>query len=229
MKHRLAALLVSVVALAACSQSNQAASTSTPAPAPSISNPVAFPLYTGAHVLAAKNYTQSANPAGAATSASALSEGGGTYSGHEVIASSTASFPALSAWVHSLAAKPPVGYTVAASENLNEARAQANRVGLDFASFQTQQNGKKVGLLVVVMDPTLVTTKLGPVLDLIGKYRLLPSAMRATIDSRVQARIGMSVTQAMQPDSPVGAALSALDQFQHTNARGILLIDATKQ
>jgi hypothetical protein len=217
MKRRLAAMLCAAFALAACS-SQQGQQASTPAPAPSIVNPVDFPLYTNAHVLSTRDYTQSVNTASSATSASALSEGNGTYTGREVIAATPASFSELSAWVHALAAKPPQGYTVAPAVNLNEARVQANKVGLDFAAFQTERNGKRVGLLVVVMDPTRLTTKLGPILDLVGKYRLLPAAMRSPIDERVKNRVGMSVSEAMQPDSPVGAALSALDEFQHLNA-----------
>ncbi len=221
-------LLACTLAAAGCSGNSHEAA-STPAPAPSIANPVDFPLYANAHVLAAKNYTETINTAGNATSAAALSQGAGTYTGHEVVASTPASFAQLSAWLHGLGAKPPHGYTTATASSLDRARVQAHRVGLDFAAFQTQKNGKNVGMLVVVMDPALVSTKLGPVLDLIGRYRMLPSAMRSQIDSQVQSRIGMSVSDAMQPDSPVGAALSALDQFQHSNARGILLIDAAKQ
>ncbi|MGZ3502990.1 MAG: hypothetical protein ACXWNK_15475 [Vulcanimicrobiaceae bacterium] len=230
MKRRLAAALCAAVALAACSsQQSQQGASATPAPAPSIANPVDFPLYTNARVIASRNYTQTLNTTNSATSASALSEGNGTYAGHEVIAATPASFAQLSEWVHAINAKPPEGYTVAPTVDLSQARVQANKVGLDFAAFQTERGGKKVGLLVVVMDPTRLTTKLGPVLDLIGKYRLLPATMRAPIDQRVKERVGMSVTEAMQPDSPVGAALSALDEFQHSNARGIVLIDATKQ
>ncbi|HEY8312560.1 MAG TPA: hypothetical protein VIG51_00175 [Candidatus Baltobacteraceae bacterium] len=230
MNRLLASSLCCAVALGACSsQQGRQANNAAPSPAPSIANPIAFPLYANARVLSTKAYTQTVNTAGTATSASALSEGGGTYSGHEVVAATPSSFVQLTDWVHALDAKPPQGYTTAPAVDLNQARAQAKRFGLDFAAFQTQQNGKKVGLLVVVMDPARVTTKLGPVLDLIGKYRMLPGAMRSGIDSQVKSRTGMSVTEAMQPDSPIGAALSALDEFQHSNQRGILLIDATKQ
>ena len=229
MKRRLAAVLCAAIAMAACSSQQNQGANATPAPAPSIANPVDFPLYTNARVIAARNYTQTLNTTNSATSASALSEGNGTYSGHEVIAASPASFADLSEWVRTIDAKPPEGYTAAPAVNLNQARVQANKAGLDFAAFQTQRNGKKVGLLVVVMDPTRLTTRFGPVLDLIGKYRLLPEAMRAPIDERVKDRIGMTVTEATQPDSPVGAALSALTDFQHSNSRGIVIIDATKQ
>lgn len=229
MNRRLAVALCAAIALAACSSQQNQGSNATPSPAPSIANPVEFPLYTNSRVLAARNYTQTLNVSNSATSASALSEGNGTYSGHEVIASTPASFEQLREWIHTINAKPPEGYSQASAVGLSDARVQANKVGLDFTAFQTERNGKRVGLLVVVMDPNRLTTKLGPVLDLIGQYRMLPSAMRAPIDARVKDRIGMSVTEAMQPDSPIGAALSALNEFQHTNARGIILIDASKQ
>jgi hypothetical protein len=39
----------------------------------------------------------------------------------------------------------------------------------------------------------------------------------------------MTVTEATQPDSPIGAALSALGELEHRNARGIVVLDAQKQ
>jgi len=39
----------------------------------------------------------------------------------------------------------------------------------------------------------------------------------------------MTITEATQPDSPIGAALAALDQFQHKSARGIVMLDAVKR
>ncbi|MGZ3498889.1 MAG: hypothetical protein ACXVAK_15215, partial [Vulcanimicrobiaceae bacterium] len=62
MKRRLAAALCAAVALAACSsQQSQQGASATPAPAPSIANPVDFPLYTNARVIASRNYTQTLN------------------------------------------------------------------------------------------------------------------------------------------------------------------------
>jgi hypothetical protein len=39
----------------------------------------------------------------------------------------------------------------------------------------------------------------------------------------------MTITQATQPDSPIGAALAALNEFEHKNTRGIVVIDAAKR
>jgi hypothetical protein len=64
---------------------------------------------------------------------------------------------------------------------------------------------------------------------MIAKYRALPAIMRAPIDNEARARFGMSITDATQPDSPIGAALAALDQFQHRSSRGIVVIDAVKR
>jgi len=70
---------------------------------------------------------------------------------------------------------------------------------------------------------------MGPVLKLISTYKALPQALRSPIDDKVKAQTGMTVSEAMAPDSPIGAALAALDDLQHTNARGIVVLNATKQ
>ncbi len=128
-----------------------------------------------------------------------------------------------------MSGSPPAGYTAVETGRNPYEQTQAQRYGLDYASFKQKQGTQTHGVLVIVMDPQRVNQRFGRILGMIAKYRALPEMMRAPIDNEAKARIGMSITEAMQPDSPIGAALAALDQFQHKNARGIVVIDAVKR
>ncbi|MFN2448843.1 MAG: hypothetical protein ABR508_03480, partial [Candidatus Baltobacteraceae bacterium] len=206
-------ILFALIALAAagCSSGSQTANQRASAlPAPPLANTLAFPLYAGSSVVAAHDFTQSVqieNP----QNGSVFAGGSGTYTGRQVIASSGASFAQLSQWISRLAAAPPPGYLSAETGNNPNERVQAEKAGLDYAAFTRKENGKTHGLLVVVMDPQRVNARFGTILGMVSKYRALPAMMRAPIDSEAQARFGMTITQATQPDSPIGAALAALE------------------
>lgn len=219
-------------AITACSSSGgggQNARPGAPAPpAPPLKNSIDFPLYSNASLISARDFTQNvqlANPA----NGSVFAAGSGTYTGQQEIAASTATFGALSAWLSQLAANPPPGYVSMETGANPQEHAQAQKYGLDYATFKKGVNGKTQGLLVIVMDPQRVTTRFGAILGMVSKYRSLPAMMREPIDNQAKARFGMSLSDATQPDSPVGAALAALDEFSHKNARGIVLIEALKK
>lgn len=221
------ALVWALLAAAGCS-GQQNANQSASSPPPSLSNPLDFALYPGSSVVSAHAFTQKViiqNP----RDGSIFSAGSGTYAGHEVIAASGSDFSDLSNWVDHLASSPPKGYSAVESGQNSQAQAQAERYGLNYATFQKKEDSHTRGVLVIVMDPQRVDQKLGRILGMIAKYRALPAVMRAPIDNEAKARMGMSITQATEPDSPIGAALAALDQFQHKNARGIVVIDAVKR
>lgn len=228
MNNRLLAALA-LCALCACTGGGGQSSSQTNATAgaPPLKNTTTFPLYGGAKVVGSRTFTQTVQTNG---SSSVFSAGSGTYSGSQVIASSAATFAALSSWIAQLAQNPPPGYRSVerAANNPNE-RAQAENFGIDYGTFTHDAGGKTHGVLVVVMDPQRVNRRFGAVLGLIAKYRSLPAIMRGPIDDEAKSRIGMTLTQVTDPGSPVGGALDALDQFQHTNARGIILIDAVKK
>lgn len=197
-------------------------------PAPSVSNPLDFPLYSGATLISAKSFTQVVH-ADTSSPGSVFAEGNGKYGGHEVVASSTASFSALSSWLDRLSSSPPPGYVAEEPQSNAEQQSQSQRYGLSYAVFKRKSGASTHGLLVIVMDPERVNRRFGTILSMIGKYRALPAMLRAPIDDEAKSRFGMTITQAMQPDSPIGAALEALDELQHKNARGIVVIDAQKQ
>jgi hypothetical protein len=225
-KYASIALAAALLFAAGCSgqqNANQSASS-----APSLRNPLDFALYPGAGVVSSRAFTQNVviqNP----RDGSIFAAGSGTYSGHEVIASSNAPFTDLSSWVDRLSSSPPKGYTAVENGQNPQAQVQAQQYGLNYATFEKKESGHTRGVLVIVMDPQRVNQKFGRILGMIAKYRALPAVMRAPIDNEAKARIGMSITEATEPDSPIGAALSALDQFQHKNARGIVVIDAAKR
>lgn len=212
--------------LNACSSQQHDATSAAPTAGPPVANPIGFPLYSGARVIEAHDFTQVVTTNG--SESSILSAGKGNYKGHEVVASTPATFAQLNAWLKTLDTKPPKNFTHLSESNLETARAQARQLGLDFSVFQSS-DGKGTGLLVVVMDPPRVAKRLGPVLGLLGKYRSLPSFLRSQVDGEVKARTGFTVSEALQPESPIGASLAALDQLQQSNGRGIVMIDAVKQ
>lgn len=222
---RIFAAAIAAIVLSACS-SQQGAQSAAATAGPPVANPIAFPLYGGARVIEAHDFTQVVS--GNGSTSAILSAGKGNYTGHEVVASTPATFAQLTAWLKSLDAKPPKNFTHVTESNIESARSQAHQVGLDFSVFRAA-DGKGAGLLVVVMDPPRVAKRLGPVLALLGKYKSLPSFLRSQVDDEVKARTGFTVSEALQPESPIGASLAALDQLQQRNGRGIVMMDAVKQ
>ena len=101
-------------------------------------------------------------------------------------------------------------------------------MGLDFQVFSRTDQGKNRELVVVVLDPTTFETKAGPMLSLIDKYSMLPQSLRDPIDAQVKARTGFTVSQALDPSQPIGAALAAARTLRDSGQRGVVLVDAIK-
>ena len=221
-------LFVSVLVFAACSSGQNAQHPSATATA-ALKNPLDFPLYPDAALISTHSFTQVINAQGSGANKTVFESGNGTYDGHEVIAASSAAFTDLSSWVDKVDNSPPPGYiALEPGTNLAE-HEQAERYGIDYATFKKKEGNRTHGVLIIVMDPELVNQRFGRLLGMIAKYRALPDVLRAPADSAAKARFGMTISEATQPDSPVGAALSALDEFEHRNARGIVVLDATKR
>lgn len=226
--NRLAWLAVAgVVALAACSGGGGGG---TARPSPSATNPVNFPLFDGAEVLSSRGWRETiASRPGLADSA-LLSAGAGTYDGHDVVAGTQALMPSLEAWLRDLDAHPPGGYVSAIAGNGVDAVRDHTRVlGIDFAVFSRNENGKKHGVVVLAVDPQTLDSKAGPMLGMIGKIKLMPQMLRDSIDSQAKKQTGFSVTELTNPNTPIGAAIAALDELRDFGGRGIVLIDAVKQ
>jgi hypothetical protein len=212
--------------LAACASGQQDTQRSS---APPLARPNGFPLYPGATVIAVRPFTQkiSANTPGGAPAG--LAQGKGTYSGDEVLALSDASFAELSQWVDTVAGSPPEGYAPVGKGGNPAGAAQATAYGVDYALFERTHSKGRDRLLLLVMDPQQLDRKLGGVLAMIARFRTLPALFRAPIDAAAKARYGFSITQATQPGTPIGAAVSALARFQHSGRRGIVEIDVDKR
>jgi len=214
MKRALGALALLLLACGCAQQSAQ--STSSSAPSPQASNPIDFPLYAGSTVLTARDWrgTTGSNVA---------------VSGHEVIAESSATLDALESWLHDLSTNPPPGYSVSLSgSSVETAHRHAQELGLQFQIFSHVVAGKNHELVVVVLDPATFENKAGPVLGLIDKYSMLPQSLRDPIDQQAKARTGFTVSQALDPSQPIGAALAAAKTLRDSGERGVVLVDAAK-
>ena len=198
-----------VALVGGCASPQSAAPTPSPSP---LRNPLNVALYPGATVIASRSFHQVV--AAPQSSGSIFAAGAGTYNGREVLAASDASFAQLSSWVRRLDANPH-------ADTLSD--------GFDYATFQRGSGRTAHGVLVIVMDPQQVDRRFGSVLGMIAHYRAMPDFMRGPIDDQVKARFGITLSDAMQPTSPLGATLGALDEFRHRNARGIAIIGATRR
>lgn len=216
MKNVLLAALM-LAAVTACSQSTQSQSQSSTAqsPEPAATNPTGFPLYAESTVLATKAWSQNT--------------GSQHYTGLEVVAQTAATMNQLNTWLKSISDNPPAGYSVAASgSGVEEAHARARAMGVDFQVFQHTVNGKKHGLIVLAVDPSTFEQKAGPVLSALNQYKKLPQAFRDPIDAQARARTGFTVSEALAPNTPIGAAVGAVDELRSSGQRGVVLVDGTR-
>jgi hypothetical protein len=219
-------VLILLLALTACSQSKGTATSASSAPA----NPIDFPLYQPSTVVSSRLWKQTVEPSAAQAQRGVFAEGAGTYSGHEVVAQTDATMGALESWIASMQSSPPPGYAVAVSgSGLGNARAQLELLGLDAAVFEKTVQNKRLALVVLAIDPDTFTRKAAPVLPIISKYRQLPEILRRPLDEQARAQTGFTVTEALDPATPIGAAIQAIDDLRSTGQRGVVLVDAKKE
>jgi hypothetical protein len=219
-----------LVALAACSGGSHGGTAAGTAPSPSATNPVSFPLFEGSEVLSSHEWHQTITTRPGTGDNSVFAQGAGTYDGHDVVAGTQALMPSLETWLSDLDAHPPSGYTPSVQGNaVAAARTHLQDMGVDFAVFQRTENGKVHGVVVLAVDPKTLDAKAGPILGAIGKFKLLPQSFKDSIDAQSKKQTGFTVTELTNPDSPVGAAIAALDQLRDFGGRGVVLIDAIKQ
>ena len=193
------------------------------------SNPIAFPLFSGASVLSERAWHTRVTARPGLADSAVFAQGAGTYDGHDVVAGTQAMMPALEAWLADLLAHPPAGYTVAIRGNgVDAVRAHTRDLGVDFVAFEGTDEGRRHGVVVMAVDPQTLDEKAGPMLGLIGKFKLMPRTLRDPIDAQAKRQTGFSITEATNPDTPLGAAVAALDQLRDFGGRGIVLIDAVK-
>ena len=225
--RRIAALALAGVVLAACSsnnqQSNRPSSNATMAGPAAVTNPTDFPLAADTTILAAKPFNQTVTSgSGGGT---LLAQGSGTYAGHSVIAQSSGSLADAKAWLAKTESSPPAGYKEIPQSEDPHAVAVASKFGVTYGVFQKG----KTGAVIAVIDPKVAHDKLGFVIDLADKYKMLPEALRGSIDDQVKRRAGMSITDALDPSAPVGMTIEALRTINGSDKPAIVEVDATKQ
>lgn len=217
-----------VLAAAACSGGRNGESAAKPSVAPT--NPIDFPLFNGASVLSSHDWHETISSRPGVGDSAVMRQGAGTYDGHDVVAGTQALMPALEAWLGDLSAKPPTGYSAVMQSGTAEAvRSHTRDMGVDFAVFQRTENGRRHGIVVLAVDPDALDAKAGPMLRVIGKFKLLPKSLRDSIDAQTKKQTGFTISQVTDPDSPIGAAVGALSQLRDFGGRGVVLIDAVKQ
>ena len=223
-KFTLGAIATTAVLLAGCGgQSGQSNGPSGGGTAATIANPTDFALAADAKILDAKPFNQTVTVK--ENGGSALAQGSGTYNGHTVIAQSTGSVADVKAWLAKEEGSPPAGYAYMSGSANPRAVATAAKYGVTFAVFK----GDKKGAIVAVIDSKLAHEKLGFLLDLVDKYRMVPESMRGQIDQEVKKRAGMSVTEALDPSAPIGMTVEALKAVNGSDNPAIVIIDAAKQ
>ena len=220
--------LSALVIMTGCSKNESSQNTAVQAPASAgpLSNPTDFQLYKGSNVVSAMPYTQTVS-ASTNGQASALASGSGTYSGHRVIALSSASMTDLEKWLKSTESAPPNGYSDVGQAQHPAAVNMAAKYGVMYGVFR--KPGTNTNAVVAVVDPSVTKTKLAFVLSMVDKYRMLPGPLKGRVESEVQNRTGYNLDQMTDPSSPVGLALEAIKTAQNSGQRAIVLVDATKQ
>lgn len=215
--------------VAACSNGSRSQGASA-SPGPAATNTVDFPLFDGASVLSSRQWHQTISSRPGAGTSALLSQGAGTYDGHDVVAGTQALMPSLESWLDNLDAHPPSGYSsVAHGSGVDAVRSHTRNLGIDFAVFENTVNGKRHDVVVLAVDPETLDSKAGPMLGVVSKFRLLPQSLRDTIDAQTKKQTGFTVTEATDPESPLGAAVGSLSQLRDFGGRGVVLIDAVKQ
>jgi hypothetical protein len=224
---RVAAVACGAALLTACSGGSQSAAGR---PSPAATDPINFPLFAGAEVLSARAWRQTVSSKPGAANSAVLAQGAGTYVGHDVVAGTQALMPSLEAWLRDVDAHPPDGYAAGAQGGGADAvRAHARDLGIDFAVFSRNEAGKEHGIVVLAVDPQTLDARAGPMLRVIGKFKLLPPMLRDSIDAQAKKQTGFTVTELTNADTPIGAAVASLDELRDYGGRGIVLIDAVKQ
>ncbi|HZY98995.1 MAG TPA: hypothetical protein VFE36_05440 [Candidatus Baltobacteraceae bacterium] len=220
------AACAAAVALAACSGGHSGGAGQ---PSPKATNPVNFPLFDGAAVLSSRAWHETIKSRPGVADSALLSQGAGTYDGHDVVAGTQALMPSLEAWLRDLDAHPPDGYSSALRGNgVDAVRDHTRDLGIDFAVFERNENGKRHGVVVLAVDPQTLDQKAGPMLGMLGKFKSLPQTFRDSIDGQAKKQTGFTVTELTNENSPIGAAIGALGQLRDFGGRGIVIIDATK-
>ncbi len=148
------------------------------------------------------------------------------YRGHEIIAQTTASMPQLSAWLAGLRTSPPPGMHFSTTHVDISHDERPDTSTLDGEEFDAPAARRSV--YVFLADPKLIRAQMGFAFELIDSYAKVPSVLRGPIDDQSKQQTGYTVTEMLDPNSPIGAVVGAVKALQGTNRRAILLIDESQ-
>jgi hypothetical protein len=191
-----------------------------------IANPVPFPLYRDSSVLAVHTWHRVLT-SGERTVFGITGSQNTAYRGYEVVSATGDSFDDVSAWIQSLTQHPPNGYRIAVwGSGVEEARASARNIGIDFGIFGRNERAVSHDVAVIAVDPALLQKRAGVMLSLLARYRNLPSFLQSAMNAQVKAQTGFTASEVLDPQTPVGAAIDALASLHDRHDRGVILIDA---
>jgi len=190
------------------------------------SNPADFPFYPGSTLLVAREWRHDLS-ADERSALGIFDAQQTAYAGHEVVSATSASFDDLVLWLERLERQPPDGYRVGVwGSGIEDAREQGRNVGLDFGVFTRDERTGTHDVVVIAVDPVTFQRKAGFMLSAIERFRYLPPFLRAPIDEQARAQTGFTVSEALDPTTPIGAAVDALGRLNDANARGVVYVDA---
>lgn len=190
-----------------------------------VTDPVAFPLYRNSDVLAVRLWHHSLTSSERA--AFGMRSAQGSYAGYEVVSATADSFDDLTTWLQAMDMRPPDGYRTSVwGSGIEDARASARNLGFDFGVFDRKERGVTHGVVVVAVDPDIMQRRAGVMLAVLGRFRNLPAFLRSAMNAQVKAQTGFTVSEALDPATPIGAAIDSLERLHAYHARGVILIDA---
>jgi hypothetical protein len=99
--------------------------------------------------------------------------------------------------------------------------------GLVPAGFWSKDRGRAV--MIIIMDPKQVAAHLGPTMDLMDQYDKMPPFLRGGIDAAVKKQSGVSISDLMNTNTPIGMIVYAARHFKNEDSRAIILVDALRQ
>jgi hypothetical protein len=189
-----------------------------------MANPSDFPVYPGSGVMTVVPIDSAQMFAAIRKADPTADVPKNNYRGHEVVLQTNASMAQLSGWLATLRKTPPNGFH--ASQDHVDVSTGPNGWSsqtVDGGEFET--SGDQRSVYVFVADPQRIRAKLGAAYALIDNYSKVPDILRGPIDQQAKEQLGYTVTEMLDPKSPVGAAVTSLKNLEGTGRRAILLID----
>jgi hypothetical protein len=228
-RARRSAIVAAAVAgalLCACGGGRQTKTEEAPARHGPVRNPSDFPLYPSSVVATVVPIT-SKQMFTAMRASDPHADLPPNFNGNEVIAENAAPLPQLARWVRGLEAHPPRGLRYVPLRTHNRSRSQASEDASNTVVELDSADGSR-SVYVVVADPRHVRAALGPMFTLIENYSAVPGVLRGPIDDQAKKQFGYTVTEMLDPKSPVGAAISTVKRMQSTDRRAIVVVDLSK-